>query len=239
MERGAGQVCVCREAGGLARAGDGGGQPRTFRLLVEHVSRADGDGGGELPAEPARQGVGREETRRGPGDADRVGEGMDEVDDPAVVDRRFTRRVGNHRQFGTTFPQAVRAGRGQDAALVQALGKALPAEARLGMEFTGAPRLIVPTVRGMLREGETLRLTVIVLDNRLPKEAALHYRPLGSGEWKVVPLRHVGRAVHAVEVPAVKRSLEYHITATTAAGQPLVWPATAPELCQTVVIMDE
>jgi len=61
---------------------------------------------------------------------------------------------------------------------------------------------------------------------------------MGRGDWQAVPLRHVARAVYTVTLPPVTgESLEYYIEAGTAGGAMLRWPATAPELNQTVVVM--
>jgi hypothetical protein len=44
--------------------------------------------------------------------------------------------------------------------------------------------------------------------------------------------------VHRVTLPpAGDQSFEYYITATTAGGQQLTWPATAPKNNQTVVVL--
>lgn len=125
-----------------------------------------------------------------------------------------------------------------DAALAKALGKPLPPETRPGTAYTGPARLVVPTVRGMVRQGETLKLTVIVLDTERPKTAALRFRAMGRGDWQVVPLTPVGRAVYSAALPNVRETVEYHITAETVSGQQLLWPATAPQLNQTVVTME-
>jgi hypothetical protein len=42
--------------------------------------------------------------------------------------------------------------------------------------------------------------------------------------------------VYEATLPPAQDDFEYHITAETAAGQTLVWPATAPDLNQSVVI---
>ena len=124
-----------------------------------------------------------------------------------------------------------------DRKIVEALGAALPSGAQPGERYMGQPRLIVPTVRTQVGEGESLTIKVIVLDNERPKSAALHWRPMGRGGWGTIPLRHVDRGVHTVTLPpAEDAAFEYYIQATTAKGQQLVWPATAPEMSQTVVV---
>ena len=104
-------------------------------------------------------------------------------------------------------------------------------------EYQGKPRLIVPTVRTLLGKGEDLQLKVIVLDNQSPKSAVFHWRPLGTGQFQTIPLRHVARAVCQVELRSPAEDFEYRIEATTANGSNLTWPASAPEINQTVVTM--
>jgi hypothetical protein len=122
-----------------------------------------------------------------------------------------------------------------DDALEKALGGPLPAEAQPGKDYTGPARIIVPTVRSIIRQGEALKLPVIVLDQERPKKAALHFRRMGHGKWRELPLKHVGRAVYSVELPGAQEAMEYYLTAETVTGQQLAWPATAPKLNQTLV----
>jgi hypothetical protein len=61
---------------------------------------------------------------------------------------------------------------------------------------------------------------------------------MGKGKWRKLPLTHVGRAVFKVELPRAREAFEYYVTADTASGQKLVWPATAPQLSQTVVVRE-
>ena len=104
--------------------------------------------------------------------------------------------------------------------------------------YAGAPRLFVPTKRSQAREGERLKIKVVVLDNERPQSATLYWRHLGEGAWQERPLTHVARAVHTATLPAIgQTSVEYHIKVRAASGVTLRWPATAPELNQTVVVI--
>ena len=81
-------------------------------------------------------------------------------------------------------------------------------------------------------------MVVIVLDNQRPQEAAFYWKPLGTKEdYRKVLLQHAGRAVHTVNLPAVEGDIEYNIRATTVHGSKLIWPATAPAVNHTVVVM--
>jgi hypothetical protein len=125
---------------------------------------------------------------------------------------------------------------GHDGALARALGKPLPAESTPGKDYTGPARLIVPTVRTHAAPGETLSLKIIALDKQPVKSVAVHVRPLGEGDWKTSASEHVGRAVYTAQLPAGRDDFEYFIEAQTSAGKTLRWPATAPEMNQTVVV---
>ena len=118
-----------------------------------------------------------------------------------------------------------------DELLAQALGEALPKEVELSKSYSGHSRIIVPTVMTQLKKGEALHLKAIMLDKDSPTNIVLHWRPLGKGDFKVIALRNIGRATYAADLPAAKDTFEYYISADK-----LVWPASAPDICQTVVV---
>ena len=126
-----------------------------------------------------------------------------------------------------------------DEELSKALGQPLPAEVTLSGEYRGPARIIVPTVRTQVAKGESLALRVIVLASAEgAAQGALCWRPLGRGQFQRVPLAHVARGVHRVELPAAAdggTAVEYYIEAEAGAAK-IVWPASAPALNQTVVI---
>lgn len=119
--------------------------------------------------------------------------------------------------------------------LAQALGEPLPADAMPASEYTGQPRLFVPTIRTTLTSGESLLIKVVVL-GLAPQEAAVVWRPLGSGDFSRLPLEHVARGVYRVTLPSdvVCDDIEYYVEAKSGSTV-LRFPATAPELCQTLV----
>ena len=124
--------------------------------------------------------------------------------------------------------------------LSAAMGAELPADFAPSKEFRGAPRIIVPTLRSALEAGEELSLKAILLDQQPPRKFTLHYRPLGHGQFAALELTHVARGVYRAQIPAQKPEVvawEYFLQAETSAGQSLVFPATAPTINQTVVIV--
>lgn len=123
-----------------------------------------------------------------------------------------------------------------DATLSQALGTPLPAAVLPSQSYTGPTRLIVPTVRSVANEGEALALKIIALDQQPVKSVTVKFRTLGRGDWRTLPAWHQARAVWQAKLPAATDDLEYFIEAQTADAKTLRWPATSPEINQTVVV---
>ena len=103
-------------------------------------------------------------------------------------------------------------------------------------EYAGEPRIIVPTIRSSVRKDEAVLLTFIVLDSHPARAVTLLWRPLGAGEFRRVEAQHLARATCHVKMPLSQESFEYRIEAQTADGGKILWPATAPEMNQTVVV---
>ena len=125
--------------------------------------------------------------------------------------------------------------------LAKLLGEKLPAYAMPSVSYSGPLRLIVPTMQGSLSAGEDLKLKVIILSSAAPKGAVIYSRPIGKGNYKKMPLKHIARSVYSARIPTgqIENDLEYYIEASTMDGQECTFPATAPDINQTVVIMKE
>lgn len=123
-----------------------------------------------------------------------------------------------------------------DQALADALGAPLPGEIALSQTYAGPERIIVPAVRTQILSGEMLTINALVLSAKLPAEVALHWRRLGESQFERVPLQHLARGGYRVTLPvrAAAADFEYYL----AAGR-LRFPATAPDLNQTVVVTDK
>ena len=124
-----------------------------------------------------------------------------------------------------------------DEKLAKISGKALPKEIYPTKKYLGEPRIIVPTKRSKVKKGEKLAVKVIILDNKTAKKASLFWRELGKNKFNKINLKHIARAVYSAELPPLNKTIEYYIKAKTADGKKLIWPATAPELNQTVVVI--
>jgi hypothetical protein len=95
----------------------------------------------------------------------------------------------------------------------------------------------VPTVRSLLAEGEPLKLKIVLLDSQPAEKVAVYWRPLGRGPFRQMPAQHTARAIYRVQLPATGDDFEYYIQARTFDGNQVIWPAAAPAINQTVVIM--
>jgi hypothetical protein len=120
--------------------------------------------------------------------------------------------------------------------LKKLLGVELPTEAQLSKAYDGPPRLIVPTIRTSILVGEHSKLKVIILAQNPPQEALFYWRELGQGDFRAVPLRKLARSVYTVDVPAMMTDIEYYLKARVG-EQDLLFPSTAPELNQTIVVI--
>jgi len=122
--------------------------------------------------------------------------------------------------------------------LSNVLGEPLPTDLQPTQQYKGPARLIVPTIRSTAVEGEKLAVPIIILSENPAREARLHWRPMGTGEYSVADLQHVARGVYSAALPPIPvAGIEYYIKVTTDDGQQLVFPATAPRLNQTVVAL--
>jgi len=123
-----------------------------------------------------------------------------------------------------------------DDAIAKALGKPLPESIEPAKVYCGPARIIVPTVRTLAGKGESLNVKVIAIDQQPFKTVSAFWRPLGEKKFRQVRVAHVARAVYAMSLPPFQADIEYYIQAETVAGKRLVWPVTAPDLNQTVVV---
>lgn len=127
-----------------------------------------------------------------------------------------------------------------DKAIEEALGEPLPADTKPGQEYRGPTRVIVPTVRTSLMAEENLKLKVIILSQDKPRRGCLYWRPLGADKYNRIPLVHISRSTYSVAIPAKRieaRDLEYHVKVTADDGREITFPATAPQMNQTVVVI--
>ncbi len=124
--------------------------------------------------------------------------------------------------------------------LSKILGEPLPTDAMPPKTYPNVePHLFVPYARTAIATGEPLNLKAILVG--VGERVTLRWRPLGSGQFAELPLRHVGRAVYEITLlpDAVKDDFEYYLEAVAEKGPPLLFPPNAPATCQTVVVVKD
>jgi hypothetical protein len=94
--------------------------------------------------------------------------------------------------------------------------------------------LIVPSRRSVVEKGELLALRITALTPLPCPSVSVRVRPIGRGEWKTIEAKHVARGVFQARRSPGAEDFEYYVDA----GGELVWPAAAPQLSQTVVVME-
>ena len=113
------------------------------------------------------------------------------------------------------------------------------AEAQPSHIYRGPARIIVPTVRSSIRAGEALHLRILILSEQPPRQATLYSRSLGEGSFGGSKLAHVARGVYSAILRAPRENetaLEYYVEVICAKEQAVCFPATAPQMNQTLVV---
>ncbi len=123
--------------------------------------------------------------------------------------------------------------------LAKILGEDLPADAIPSKQYVGPLRIFLPTVRTSLNIGEDLKLKIIIMAQNSLKDIALYFRPMGKGKYNRIAPTHIARGVYSVKIPAnrIKTDLEYYVKASLTDGRQIAFPAAAPHINQTVVVI--
>jgi len=126
-----------------------------------------------------------------------------------------------------------------DSAIVALLGEPLPASAAINTAYPGPARIFVSAKRTQARANEPVDIRAFVLSSAKCTGVELHWRPLGQGAFKQTKASHRARQAFRVTLPAQAGvTVEYYLEATMADGGSAVWPATAPQINQTVIITE-
>jgi len=123
-------------------------------------------------------------------------------------------------------------------ALESVLGRPLPPDAQPSPNYVGPSRLIVPTVRSLLNGNEPLNIKAIVLSPQIiPSSVSLFCRELGHKNFTRYHLKLVTmhRQVYVVSIPPQRHDFEYYVQAIVG-SKTLLFPVTAPKICQTVIV---
>jgi hypothetical protein len=127
-----------------------------------------------------------------------------------------------------------------DSLIIDATGQPLPPEAELSMKYFGPLRIIVPSLRNILEANEDFNLKVILLSGEPIREAYFYWKNLGEKQFSKIPLTNVNRGVYKLTLSAEimnGNDFEYYIEAVSASSEKAFFPATAPSINQTIVVM--
>ena len=116
----------------------------------------------------------------------------------------------------------------------------VPKDGQPSTEYKGRTRIIVPAVRNSIFEGETFRLKMMVIGKFDPTGMFFWWKKMGSTEpYQKIPLKNVTRGVYVVEIPATTiagNDFEYYISVIGKDAN-IVYPASAPQLNQSVIVV--
>ena len=126
--------------------------------------------------------------------------------------------------------------------LMTAIAGPLPLTTLPGREYKDKLRVFIPAVRTIRKNGEDLKLKIVILGWHDPSQSQLYWKPLGaSGDYKIIPMKHISGVNYEAWLPAKEienNDIEYFINVIGKGGS-ATFPVTAPEMNQTVVIRDE
>ena len=116
----------------------------------------------------------------------------------------------------------------------------IPTACLAGGADNEAPVIVIPSPITSVTRGNGVSIKLSMVDNRLPDilSATLHYRAMGSKNWKMVPFKHRVRAAFTATIPAKDfplQGIEYYITASDSRNVS-TFPANAPARLHTIVV---
>jgi hypothetical protein len=161
------------------------------------------------------------------------------IDDWGIMTTHLLNTVNTPGEMGTVANLELHSRKSgnmltcHDSILEKYCGRKLP---QIPSLYKGKNRLIVPTVRNVVNKNETLNLKIMAMDNLCVNSVTIMKRKLGSKNWQPIEAIHIARAIWSTTI-RVDDDMEYYVFAKTKKGEKLVWPASAPEINQTIVVV--
>ncbi len=100
----------------------------------------------------------------------------------------------------------------------------------------GLSRIIVPSPQTILQAGNDYSVKVICYNVR-PARAGIFWRPLGKGDFKQINLKKVSDTYWTGTIPSSGISEDFEYFVKVEDGRDYIYPASAPAVCQAVVIL--
>ena len=124
------------------------------------------------------------------------------------------------------------------------LASELPENAKMPDNYSGLPHMFLTTVRTILSKGENLDLKIRTISavNMKPTQSLLFWRTLGESGYKTKKLSHIANGVYEVQLASEEftaKGLEYYVEVKFGNGDIKRFPAAAPEINQTVILLPE
>jgi len=123
------------------------------------------------------------------------------------------------------------------ARIESVMGRRLPPDCWPDTSMLDVRRMLIPTVRTLLRRGEPLTLEARFYGHP-PETVTLRWRRLGEESFDAAQFVHDARNVYTISVPAARITddFEYYVEAGGTLSGTFVFPPTAPRMYQTVVV---
>lgn len=110
-----------------------------------------------------------------------------------------------------------------DANFIEA-GGTLPADSEPSNSYSGEKFITCIPVLTQISVDEPLPVKAIIMGR--VENPELHYRTLGTKQFKTLQMKHLNRGVFQITIPGQKQDFEWYITAKTSLGD-VVYPASA------------
>ncbi len=126
------------------------------------------------------------------------------------------------------------------SSLTKILGEPLPLEAIPANKYKGTNRMFMTTLRTNILEGESLNIKVNLLSKSKPTNITMNWRTIGASKYIKIPLQNLSKGIFTTTLSASKikgKDFEYYIEAEFDSGDHIVYPATAKEINNTVIVL--
>lgn len=120
----------------------------------------------------------------------------------------------------------------------------LPEDAKLPITYSGSTHMFVNKVRTTLQIGENINLKIrtISSDNEKPIKAVIKWKSMGKKRFNTQDIKHLARGVYEANINhkhITEEGLEYYILVKFGNGEIKRFPASAPNINQTVILLPE
>jgi hypothetical protein len=128
-----------------------------------------------------------------------------------------------------------------DSLIKAVIWQDLPKTAQPSKEYKGKLRIFAPSVRTSINKKEDFSLKIIILGSFDESGLFFWWKKMGANEsYQKLPLKHVNHGVYTIAIPASSiagNDFEYYVSVIGKGGN-VVFPASAPQLNNTVIVVE-